>query len=92
MHVIGLIGGIASGKSAVAKELSALGASGAGCRCGGPSGHQSTGRPLGLGRPLGASILDAVGQVDRRAVAKRVFSADQGGQRAHLFWKGNYIL
>ncbi|TWU27335.1 dephospho-CoA kinase [Bythopirellula polymerisocia] len=78
MLVIGLIGGIASGKSAVAKELSVLGATVLDADA---AAHRVINRSSvrsALVDRWGASILDEVGQVDRRAVAKRVFSADLG--------------
>lgn len=75
MHIIGLIGGVASGKSAVAKELAALGAVVLDADA---TAHELLNRPQVLQALVsrwGAEILGIDGKVDRSAVAKRVFSA-----------------
>jgi len=73
MRVIGLVGGIASGKSLVARQFSELGgvvldADGA--------GHEVLELPEvrdALGARWGLDIFDSEGRVDRRAVARKVF-------------------
>ena len=74
MHVIGLTGGIASGKSTVAAELAALGAV---VLDADRAAHQSINRPevkQTLVERWGEAILDRSGEADRQAIAERVFS------------------
>ncbi len=74
MHVIGLAGGIASGKSTVAAELAALGAV---VLDADRAAHQAINRPevkQTLVERWGEAILDESGEVLRRAIAERVFS------------------
>ncbi len=83
MKIIGLIGGIASGKSAVAAELAAFGAvvldaDGA--------AHEVINLPTvqqALVERWGKGVLKSSGEIDRGAVAKQVFSDDEKG-RAEL--------
>ena len=74
MRTIGLTGGIASGKSAVAKELAVLGAT---VLDADKAAHKAINLPS-VQRTLidrwGDSVLDGAGQIDRGEVAKRVFS------------------
>ncbi len=74
MHVIGLAGGIASGKSTVAAELAALGAV---VLDADRAAHQAINRPevkQTLVERWGEAILDGSGEVLRQAIAERVFS------------------
>jgi dephospho-CoA kinase len=74
MHTIGLIGGIASGKSAVAAALARRGAIVFNAD---QLGHQVLEEPAvrdALVDRWGAGILDSHSQVDRSAVAKIVFA------------------
>ncbi len=74
MHVIGLAGGIASGKSTVAAELAALGAV---VLDADRAAHQAINRPevkQTLVKRWGEAILDGSGEVLRQAIAERVFS------------------
>jgi dephospho-CoA kinase len=74
MHVIGLAGGIASGKSTVAAELAALGAV---VLDADRAAHQAINRPevkQALVERWGEAILDGSGEVLRQAIAERVFS------------------
>ncbi len=74
MHVIGLAGGIASGKSTVAAELAALGAV---VLDADRAAHQAINRPevkQTLVERWGEAILDESGEVLRQAIAERVFS------------------
>lgn len=79
MHIIGLTGGIASGKSTVASELAALGAV---VLSADTAAHQAINLPQVksvLVERWGEGILDATGDVDRQKVAGRVFSANDEG-------------
>ncbi len=74
MHVIGLAGGIASGKSTVAAELAVLGAVVLNAD---RAAHQAINRPevkQTLVERWGEAILDGSGEVLRQAIAERVFS------------------
>lgn len=74
MRVIGIVGGIASGKSTVAVELAALGAV---VLDADQAAHQAISRPevkQNLVERWGKSILDESGETDRGAIAERVFS------------------
>ncbi len=74
MHVIGLAGGIASGKSTVAAELAALGAV---VLDADRAAHQAINRPevkQTLVERWGEAILDESSEVLRQAIAERVFS------------------
>ncbi len=80
MYVIGLIGGIASGKSAVAKELAAVGAKVLDADA---AAHKLVNRPdvrSNLVDRWGNEILDSSGNIDRTAVARRVFSTSDTNQ------------
>jgi len=78
MLTIGIVGGIASGKSTVANELRQLGASVLDADL---AAHRLLGQPeirQALLDRWGPTILDEGGHISRRAVAERVFSeADQ---------------
>ena len=74
MHVIGLVGGIASGKSTVATELAALGAVVLNAD---RAAHEAINRPevkQTLVERWGEAILDESGEALRQAIAERVFS------------------
>lgn len=77
--VVGVVGGIAAGKSFVAGELARLGGA---VICADKLGHESlTEEPVkaALVQRWGDGILDASGQIDRSAVARRVFSPPPHG-------------
>ena len=83
MKIIGLTGGIASGKSAVAAELEALGAV---VLDADQAAHEVINRPTvqqALVDRWGKGVLKASGEIDRGAVAERVFS-DNAKSRAEL--------
>ena len=83
MKIIGLIGGIASGKSAVAAELAALGAV---VLDADRTAHEVINSPTvqqALVERWGKGVFAANGKIDRAAVAQRVFSEDEKG-RAEL--------
>lgn len=74
MHVIGLVGGIASGKSTVAAELAVLGAIVLNAD---RAAHEAINRPevkQTLVKRWGEAILDPSGEALRQAIAERVFS------------------
>jgi dephospho-CoA kinase len=83
MRIIGLVGGIASGKSTVAAELAALGATVLEADA---AAHQALELPEvkeALVARWGEGILEPSGQVSRSAVARRVFSS-KGGKNTEL--------
>ncbi len=80
MKIIGLIGGIASGKSAVAAELATLGAV---VLDADRTAHEVINLPTvqqALIARWGKDVLNASGEIDRAAVARRVFSDEQKGR------------
>jgi len=86
LPVIGLVGGVASGKSFVAAELARLGAA---VLDADRAGHQVLTDPVLIAeirQEWGPDVLDDAGQVDRKALADIVFEpTDQGrGHRARL--------
>ena len=85
MHIIGLVGGVASGKSLVAEQLRQLGAA---VLDGDRAGHEVLREPdvrAAIVERFGASVLDADGEVDRRAVGRIVFAPPPDGP-PHLEW------
>ena len=79
MHIIGLIGGVACGKSAVATALASRGAV---VLNGDQLGHEELREPAtrdALVERWGAEVLDSNGQINRSAVAKIVFSPTAEG-------------
>jgi len=77
MKILGLLGGIASGKSAVAAELAALGAV---VLDADQAAHEVLHLPTVqqmLVERWGKEVLSASGEIDRVAVARRVFSDEQ---------------
>jgi dephospho-CoA kinase len=76
MLTIGLLGGVASGKSCVARMLAELGA---GVLDADRAGHEVLADPevtAALERRWSGSILDSAGRPDRAAIAARVFRTD----------------
>ena len=81
MIVIGVVGGIASGKSLVAQQLAQLGAEVLNAD---RVGHQVLEEPevrLALCERFGGSIVDKHGLIDRAAVARIVFAPPPDGPR-----------
>jgi dephospho-CoA kinase len=84
MLTLGLVGGIASGKSQVAEYLRDLGAV---VLDADRAGHEVLRQPeviAALKSRWGEKILDASGQVSRRAVAKIVFGAGNEAEKRFL--------
>jgi dephospho-CoA kinase len=84
MLILGLVGGIASGKSVVANMLRDLGATVIDAD---KAGHAVLREPeiiAALRQRWGDGILDATGQISRRAVAKIVFAAGNESERKFL--------
>lgn len=87
MLVLGIVGGIASGKSLVSRELERLGAEVIDAD---RLGHQVLLDPAveALARERwGAAVFDAQGRLDRRLVAQQVFAPGQEGERERQFWE-----
>ncbi len=85
MHILGLIGGVACGKSAVAAALVRRGAV---VLNGDELGHQVLREPDirdALVARWGNGVLAADGQIDRPAVAKIVFARTSAGAAERLF-------
>jgi len=85
MIVIGVVGGIASGKSEVTAALRGLGAE---VLDGDRMGHEVLEEPAvrqALVRRWGAAVLDAHGRVDRRRVAAIVFAPPPAGPEERTY-------
>lgn len=81
MHVIGVLGGVASGKSTVARQLAGLGA---GLLDADRAGHEVLRLPqieAAAGRRWGREVFGPDGHVDRRKLARIVFAASPDGPR-----------
>jgi dephospho-CoA kinase len=79
LRIIGLLGGVASGKSLVAEQFRALGA---GVLDADRAGHETLHEPeikAALRNQFGDAVLDDTGEVDRQALADQVF----GSQAEH---------
>jgi dephospho-CoA kinase len=86
MDVIGLLGGVASGKSMVARQLAQLGA---GVLDADRAGHEALRLPAveaAVRRRWGEGVFGADGHVDRARLAEIVFAAPPDGprERKHL--------
>lgn len=85
MQIIGIVGGIASGKSAVAEELARLGAVVVHAD---QLGHEVLTEPevIAAARERwGEEVLDAAGQLRREAIAARVFAPPPAGPAEKRF-------
>lgn len=85
MEVIGLAGGVASGKSTVAELFEELGAVSLNAD---RIGHEVLREPAvkeSLRKEFGGNIFDAAGEVDRSVVARLVFGPDEASQERLLF-------
>ena len=85
MKIIGIIGGVASGKSFVAEELKQLGAV---VLDGDTLGHEVLRRPElvdAVRDRWGEEVITSDGQVDRAAVARMVFADSETGRRELKF-------
>ncbi len=82
MKTIGIIGGVASGKSAVARRLAELGAA---VLDADTVGHQVLGQPqvkAAIYRRFGDGVFDEAGEINRGEVAKIVFDSTPAGEQA----------
>ncbi len=83
MKTIGLVGGVASGKSVVGRMLVDLGA---GLLDADRAGHAALAEVReALRQRWGDTILTPTGEVDRAAVAKHVFAEDKSGTNERKF-------
>ncbi|GAG93335.1 unnamed protein product, partial [marine sediment metagenome] len=74
MHILGIVGGIASGKSTVSTRLSELGAV---VLDADKAAHEALNQrdvQKALVARWGPEILDGQGRVDRKAIAERIFA------------------
>lgn len=81
MQVVGLLGGVASGKSLVARQLSDLGA---GLLIGDDAGHEVLAWPevvAGVRARWGQRVFGPDGRIDRSRVAQLVFAPPPDGPR-----------
>ncbi len=79
MHIVGLLGGVASGKSLVARQLAALGA---GLLDADGAGHEVLRLPdieAAARRRWGEAAFDPNGRIDRARLARIVFAAPPEG-------------
>ncbi len=87
LTLVGITGGAASGKSAVAMKLAELGAV---TIDGDQLGHQVLTQPAVIAfavRKWGRGVLDAAGQIDRAAVAGHVFAASPSAAAELADWE-----
>lgn len=88
MTIIGLLGGVASGKSTVARMLAEHGA---GVLDADRAAHEALDEPevrSALRRELGEDLFDAAGRLVRRRLAKRVFGPGEDARRARTLLEG----
>jgi dephospho-CoA kinase len=81
MQIIGLIGGVASGKSFVAEQFRQLGAA---VLDADRVGHEVLRLPavkVAVGRHFGSQVFDATGEIDRKALGRIVFGPPPEGPR-----------
>jgi dephospho-CoA kinase len=81
VHVIGIVGGVASGKSWVAGQFARLGAAVLDADLAGHEVLQSPEVEAAIRSRFGAAVFDANGRIDRREVAKVVFAPPPDGPR-----------
>ena len=79
--IIGLVGGIGSGKSAVSRLLSKKGAEVIDCDRIVADLLERPAVRRAVGRAFGGGVLDRVGRIDRRALAERVFTGTAAALR-----------
>lgn len=87
MITVGIIGGVASGKSTIAKRLEELGAF---VFDGDRIGHEVLALPEVVSaaqRRWGEEVVAADGQLDRSAIARRVFGDDPQAVEELKFWE-----
>ncbi len=79
MLVIGIAGGVASGKSLVAKQLETLGAVTVDADCIAHEVLEAAEVREAIGERWGEAVFDDAGRVDRGAIARRVFAPPPDG-------------
>ena len=87
MRVIGLLGGVASGKSLVAQRFAELGA---GTIDADRIGHEVLLEPKVIATARsrwGEEVLDESGQIDRRRLAQLVFAPTREGRLERTYWE-----
>ena len=82
MHVIGIIGGVASGKSTIAKRLGQLGAVVLDADAVGHEVLRNEEVKAALRKRFGDGVFNTAGEIDRSAVARIVFAGDATGEQA----------
>lgn len=82
MKTIGILGGVASGKSVVARRLEELGAEVLDADVVAHEVLREDGVKSALRARFGDRVVGQDGQIDRKAVAKIVFADDDAGRRA----------
>jgi dephospho-CoA kinase len=84
MILIGILGGVASGKSEVSRRLRSLGAAVLDADRVGHAVLREAEVRQAVQRRWGEAVLDAAGEIDRRKVAEIVFAAAAAESRAEL--------
>ena len=85
MRIVGLLGGVASGKSSIARQLADLGAA---VLDADQAGHQALRLPTvkaAAQQRWGDAILDAAGEIDRGRLARIVFAANPRGEQERKY-------
>ena len=88
LRIIGIVGGVASGKSAVAAQFAKLGAH---LIDADKLGHQVLDEPevvAAAQERWGDEVIGSNGRLDRSFVAERVFRQSPEGERDLAFWEG----
>jgi len=85
---IGLLGGVASGKSMVARQLAELGACLLDADRAGHDVLRESAVKAALLKRWGATVIGADGEIDRRAVGRIVFAPPPDGPRELAFLEG----
>ena len=84
-YIIGLTGGIASGKSSIAKRLRRLGAVVIDCdKLGHTAYEPGTETFEKVVKRFGIDIVSVSGHIDRKRLSDKVFSIDSSGKRSNL--------
>lgn len=82
MHILGIVGGVASGKSLVAARLAELGAVVLDADKVAHEVLREEDMKKAIGERFGGGVLDERGELDRAKLARIVFAEGEGGDRA----------